>query len=278
MDPDDQLDCDKADKIIAAAPSAGYGTHLRPRMICWFSCGAPSAVTAKICLRDYAQNHEVLIVNCDTRSSEHGDNYRFSDECEQWFGVPIIYLKSQKYGSVDEVFNKTRYMAGVAGARCTTELKKLPRLAFARPDDIHCFGYTSGEKDRASDFESNNPDMHLKWVLIERGFTKADCILELLKANIEIPAMYRLGFDNNNCPGCVKASSPWYWDMVRTHFPATFTLRCQQSRAIGCRLVEIRHHERIFLDELPAGPFHKNKREDLSCGPGCGIQTRLALT
>jgi len=36
-------------------------------------------------------------------------------------------------------------------------------------------------------------------------------------------------------------------------------------------LVEIHHHERIFLDELPPGPFKKPRRkEPLSCGPECG--------
>lgn len=248
---------------------------MKPRMICWFSCGAPSAVTAMTCLKEYGDTHDVLVVNCDTRPSEHSDNYRFSAECEKWFGSPITYIKSEDYQTVDQVFEKTKYMAGIRGARCTTELKKIPRLKFANPDDIHCFGYTIEERDRATEFEQYNPDLFLKWVLIEKAFTKEDCLLELMLAGIEIPMMYRLGFDNNNCPGCVKASSPWYWDMVRTHFPEVFNRRCEQSRKINCRLVEIHHHERIFLDELPTGPFKKNKKENLSCGPGCGLQRRL---
>lgn len=247
-------------------------------MLCWFSCGGPSAVAAKKTISMYGSSHEVLVVNCDTRPSEHPDNYRFSQECAKWFGKPIIHIKSDDYVTVDEVFEKTRYMSGVRGARCTTELKKIPRLKFAKPDDIHVFGYTSGEKDRAVEFTQRNPDMILKWILIELDMSKRDCLFELRAARIKPPQMYSIGFDNNNCPGCVKASSPWYWDMTRTHFPDVFKRRCQQSRAIGCRLVEIRSHERIFLDELPPGPFKKPRRkENLSCGPECGIQTKLAL-
>lgn len=51
-----------------------------------------------------------------------------------------------------------------------------------------------------------------------------------------------------------------------------FARRCEQSRRIGCKLVEIRRHRRIFLDELPDRPYRKIK-EHLACGPECGLQT-----
>lgn len=242
------------------------------KIICWFSCGAASAVASKEAIALFAPR-PVHIVNCDTRSSEHPDNYRFSADCERWFGQPIAYIKSADFGTVDDVIGVTKYMAGVRGARCTTELKKLPRLKFAAPDDIHVFGYTFDEKgDRRRKFEERNPDMLLRWVLIELKITKADCHRRIAEAGIKSPAMYELGFDNNNCPGCVKASSPWYWDMVRRHFPDVFSKRCQQSRLLGVRLVEISFHNRIFLDELPSGPFkRRRKKENLSCGPECGM-------
>ena len=41
-------------------------------------------------------------------------------------------------------------------------------------------------------------------------------------AGIEIPIMYKLGFKNNNCMGCVKASSPAYWKLVEKTFPEMF--------------------------------------------------------
>lgn len=241
------------------------------RIICWFSCGSASAVATKRTIELYGQSNEVIPVNCDTRPSEHSDNYRFSRECEVWFGRPIVFIRSERFTTVDEVFDKTRYMAGVRGARCTTELKKLPRHAFARPDDTHVFGFTSDEGKRVEEFTKRNPELHLLWPLIQLGISKAQCHEIVNKAGIYQPAMYRLGFDNNNCPGCVKASSPWYWDMIRLHFPDVFKRRCEQSRALGVRLVEIRHHQRIFLDELPPGPFRKNgRKENLSCGPECG--------
>jgi hypothetical protein len=244
----------------------------KDRMLVWFSCGAPSAVAAKIALRDFGSTHEVLIVNCDTRPSEHSDNWRFCLSVERWIGRDITYIRNEKYKTIDDVFEKERYMSGIAGARCTTELKKVPRLNFARPDDIHVFGYTVGEWKRAKDFAANNPELRLRWLLIENLITKAECLDIIAKADIDLPVMYQLGFDNNNCPGCVKASSPWYWSQIRKHFPEVFARRARQSREIGCRLVEISHHKRIFLDELPDREFKKTKRdkENLSCGPECG--------
>lgn len=248
------------------------------RMICWFSCGAPSACAAREAIKRYGNHYEVVVVNCDTRSSEHPDNYRFSEQIGEWLGVPIVYIKSDQFSTVDDVFEKTRYMAGVRGARCTTELKKIPRLRFAAPDDWHVFGLALDELPRIKRFESRNPDMKLKWILVESRLRRRDCLAIIRKAGIKLPEMYRLGFDNNNCPGCVKASSPWYWDKIRTEFPDVFARRCKQSRELGVRLVEIRHHEHIFLDELPKGPFRKGSSENMSCGPECGLELPLDYT
>ena len=74
----------------------------------------------KLALNKYP---ELLIVNCET-NSEHLDNKRFDSECESWWNKKITRLNNPKYKNVDEVYEKTRYMSGIAGARCTTELRK----------------------------------------------------------------------------------------------------------------------------------------------------------
>lgn len=253
------------------------------RVICWFSHGAASAVAAKLAIDEFGDR--AIVVCCDTRPSEHEDNYRFTLDVELWLGRDIVFIRNDKYSTVDEVFEMEKYMSGQAGARCTTEVKKIPRMAFQQADDIHVWGYTAGERKRVNKFKKNNPEIICRFLLVEHGYTKAKCLQALRDANIELPMMYRIfdeedrkrykqdGFDNNNCPGCVKASSKWYWDNIRKYFPAVFERRAKQSRAIGCRLVELTHHKRIFLDELPPGPFKKRKfKENLSCGPECGIQ------
>jgi 3'-phosphoadenosine 5'-phosphosulfate sulfotransferase (PAPS reductase)/FAD synthetase len=234
------------------------------RRIVWFSCGAPSAVAALLTVQAYP---ETLVVYCDTRSSEHPDNQRFITAVSHWIGKEVKIIRSKKYASVDDVFYKERYMAGVNGARCTIEMKKVPRHDFQKPDDVHVFGFTVEEWKRAKLLQSNNPELLLAWPLFERLMTKADCLRWVSDAGIEIPEMYKLGFKNNNCIGCVKATSPAYWNRTRKHFPAIFQRRCDQSRDLGVRLVQL-HGKRIFLDEL-AEEAVGGKEESIECGPQC---------
>lgn len=245
------------------------------RYLAWFSCGAASAVCAKLGIQKYGSN--CIPIYCDTSKSEHSDNLRFKSDCERWIGSPITVIKSVRYTAVEEVFEHTRYMAGVNGARCTTELKKIPRLAYQQPDDVHLFGFTADEAapfvdpvhDRIANFEANNPDILLEWILRDNGITKQACYQMLLKAGITLPELYLLGYPHNNCIGCVKATSPGYWNKIRRDFPEKFAIRASQSRELGVRLVRYLG-ERIFLDELPEGARGRWKDEKISCGPECG--------
>lgn len=173
------------------------------RVVCWFSCGAPSAVAAKLAIETFPH---VLVVHCDTLKDEHPDNRRFKADVERWLGQDIVTIRSAKYESVDSVFVATRYMSGIKGARCTTEMKKIPRFAFQLPDDLHLFGFTVDEGDRIVEFKQNNPELFTYWILAREGMTRWDCITRLSREGISPPAMYELGFANNNCIGCVKSN------------------------------------------------------------------------
>jgi len=79
--------------------------------------------------------------------------------------------------------------------------------------------------------------------------------------------MYSLGYRNNNCLGCVKATSAKYWNMIRRDFPEVFARCATQSRELNVRLT--RHKgTRIFLDELPTD-YMAGGLENISCGPDC---------
>lgn len=247
------------------------------RRVAWFSCGAASAVAAKLTVD--AHGDDCSVVYCDTLATEHPDNARFLRDVEAWIEHKITIIRSDRYGTVDDVFERTRYMAGIAGARCTTEMKKLPREAYQRPDDVHVFGYTAEERRRADRFEENNPALRVEWPLIDAGVTKAECLARVSSAGIALPAMYSLGFDHNNCIGCVKSTSAGYWNRVRRLFPEVFERRARQSRLIGARLVRVRlpgdppsrHAPRHFLDELP--PDADAPDDEIECGPVCQTPT-----
>jgi 3'-phosphoadenosine 5'-phosphosulfate sulfotransferase (PAPS reductase)/FAD synthetase len=239
------------------------------RVVAWFSCGAASAVAAHLAIKKYGSR--VVVVNCDTTNDEHPDNLRFRNDVQHWLGQEIVLIRSSKFQSVDDVFAQTKYMSGIAGARCTTELKKVPRFAFQQIEDVHVFGLTLDEKHRIKKFEQENFELYVDWLLVENEITKNDCY-EILAANgIKRPQMYELGFDNANCIGCVKSQSPRYWNLIRLNFPATFEKRATRSRDLGVRLVKHKG-ERIFLDELPAtaGLNETIVKERIECGIFCG--------
>lgn len=242
------------------------------RVIAWFSCGVASAVAAKLAIEKYGER--VAVVYCDTMKTEHPDNQRFFDDVQSWLGREIIRIKSERYGTVDDVFETRRYLSGIAGAPCTVEMKKVPRLAFQQVDDVHVFGYTVEEGGRMADFEKNNPELYLDWILRDRAYSKERCLSEIKFAGIMLPVMYELGFAHNNCLACVKATSPHYWRRTRFHFPEAFERRARQGREFGARLVRI-GGERKFLDELPEDSALSlwasipDFQEDLSCGPQC---------
>lgn len=242
------------------------------RVVVWFSCGAASAVAAKLAIEKYGIR--ACIVYCDTKATEHPDNARFFDDVQRWIRREIIVIKSEKYATIDDVFEQRKYISGRFGAPCTVEMKKVPRFSFQLVDDIHIFGFTADEKVRIQKFEEDNPELLTDWILLNEGYSKKRCLYEIERAGIEVPVMYKLGFANNNCLACGKASSPHYWRLTRYHFPEVFERRAKQSREVGARLVRI-NGKRTFLDELPEdqdlslSAAMEKVEEDLSCGPQC---------
>jgi 3'-phosphoadenosine 5'-phosphosulfate sulfotransferase (PAPS reductase)/FAD synthetase len=237
------------------------------RIVVWFSCGAASAVAAHLTIQQYRDR--VVIVYCDTLASEHPDNARFLSDIEKWLKVKIVKIRSEKYETIDDVFENRKYMSGPRGAICTVEMKKIPRFNFQQPDDVHVFGFTIDEQKRADRFQEQNPELSLYWPLIEAKISKRDCFDILKENNIELPKLYSLGFKNNNCIGCVKATSLEYWQKVKKHFPDIFELRSFQSLETNTRLLRIKG-ERLHLCEMPEEPALSDEiDEDLSCGPQC---------
>jgi hypothetical protein len=241
------------------------------RVLVSFSCGAASAVAAKLAVEEYGN---VDVIYCDTFAHEHPDNRRFFDDVQAWLGREITVLKSEQYGDIFDVFAKTGWLVGPAGARCTTELKKKVRQKFQRVDDIHVLGFTSEEAKRRDRFQANNPELLTDFILIRKGVTKAMCKRMLTDAGIALPAMYLLGYKNNNCIGCVKGQSG-YWNKIRVDFPAAFDRMAATERTMGvaCNKKYVKGVRiPVFLDELDPKAGRYASEPDLSCGVWCGQQ------
>lgn len=239
------------------------------RVLCWFSCGAPSTVAAKLTLQEYPDAEIVRIV-IDT---EHADSERYADEVSTWLGKKIINIRG-KYANQYDAINSTGFIKSAFGAKCTDELKKKVRASYQRTGDLHVFGFDHEEADRIEDFRENHPELMFRAPVAEAGLTKSDCKLIVERAGIQIPAMYRLGYANNNCIGCVKGGMG-YWNKIRIDFPDAFARMAATERSIGATVLRHRKGpkigERLYLDELDptAGRFETDQPGD--CGPLCQV-------
>jgi len=247
----------------------GFKWESKDRIVCWVSCGAPSAVAGKMAQEKYRDTHKVVFCYQDT-GSEHPDNKRFIKDLENWYKQEIIQLKSNKYANIHEVFRARKYISGVAGAPCTGELKRKPAENFLIwGSDVEIFGYTEDEVHRVQNFRNNNPERKIETILIDKMMTKEDCKAILQQKGIELPAMYKLGYHNNNCIGCVKGQSG-YWNKIREDFPEVFQKTAKLEREIGAAINKRYEGDtriRVFLDELD--PEAGNYKREVS--PQCGI-------
>lgn len=223
------------------------------RAVCWFSAGAASAVATKIVLSEWAGLFPEIVVVYTDVGSEHPDNERFIQDCERWFDHPVQRIKSERYADTWQVWEERRFLVGPKGALCTAELKKRPRFAFQHADDYQVFGYTADPADaaRADRFRAQNPDVALGTPLIDRGLTKDDCLAVIDRAGIVLPAMYQLGYRNNNCVGCVKGGMG-YWNKIRRDFPETFDRMAALERTLGATILRDKDGA-VWLDELDPG-------------------------
>lgn len=243
------------------------------RIVCQFSCGAASAVATKLAIAQYGETHDVQIINAFVKQ-EHEDNRRFLTDCEKWFGRPITVLRDEQYGaSTVEVFKRRQFMKGPRGAPCTTQLKRKLLDTWKQPGDVMVFGFTAEEAGRLDDFRERNPDRPVIAPLIDAGLGKDDCKAMVLRAGIELPLMYRMGYENANCIGCVKGGEG-YWRAIREDFPEQFEELAQVQEEIGAGAYIFRDrqtNERYSLRDIPAGPARRNEKL-----PSCSFFCELA--
>lgn len=237
----------------------------------WFSCGAASATAAKLTIEKYGKNNNVIILN-NPILEEDKDNIRFLKDCEKWLGCKIESVKSSKFPnqSCVEVWEKRKYMSGIKGAPCTMILKKQARQEWENKNhvDWHVLGFTEEEKSRHINFVMTERENVLP-ILIDEKMTKLNCYQFVKRSGIELSNIYKKGYPNANCIGCVKATSPTYWNHVRNQNLKVFNERAEQSKRLGVRLVRVKG-KRIFLHELKKTDKGRSmKNMDFECGIFC---------
>lgn len=256
------------------------------RIVSWFSHGAASAVATKLKLEKNRreENLPFVIALCEVKE-ENPDNARFFDECQDWFDHEITVLRNEEYdASIFNVFRSVHYIKGNEGAPCTRLLKKAVREKFQRPDDIQVLGFTIEEPKRIDDFIDANADVDFVPILAIDQLTKQDCFGILDKTGIELPEMYKLGYKNNNCIGCVKGGMG-YWNKIRVDFPDAFEKMSALEEEIGASIcyTDVKKDKSksgknektlIPLRELKPNMGNYKAELDLSCGIFCQMASQ----
>lgn len=231
--------------------------------VCWLSAGVSSFVAGYLA----KEVDEYIYIDID---NQHPDSMRFIKDCEKALERPIKILRSP-YMSVENVIKQFKYINGVYGAKCTQILKKRVRKEWESEhknyDITYVWGFDFNEKKRAERLNESMPEFNHEYPLIDRCLTKQDAHAILDRLGIKRPAMYDLGYQNNNCVGCVKGGMG-YWNKIRKDFPDVFDRMAKLEREVGHSCIN-----GVYLDELDP---NKGRIED-EIMQDCGIMCYLAL-
>lgn len=235
------------------------------KIVSWFSAGVSSAVATKLLADEIA---EIFYIHID---DQHPDTLRFVDDCAEWFGKSIRTMRSRMYNTVEQALQAAgRMRRPNHSAPCTEYLKKRVRKEwewFQEEDLCYVWGMDLSERNRADGIVRAMPKQTHRFPLIEKGLTKQQAHAFLREAGIRRPAMYDLGYHNNNCIGCVRGGMG-YWNKIRVDFPEVFAARAVLEREIDSSCIK-----GCYLDELES---NRGLEQGPLVGP-CGIMCQLAL-
>jgi len=196
---------------------------------------------------------------------------RFLADCSDWFGKEILVLQDKRFADHIDLCEKLRVINFVTGAECSRTLKKKVRQKFEKENSVSAqvFGFEFEKKEinRAIRFKEQNPHTNPLFPLIEKKLNKSGCMAMVEKAGIQLPAMYSLGYSNNNCVGCVKGGMG-YWNKIRVDFPDTFARMAKAERKIGRSCIKGK-----FLDELSP----EQGRHEVAPMPECDLFCEIEM-
>jgi 3'-phosphoadenosine 5'-phosphosulfate sulfotransferase (PAPS reductase)/FAD synthetase len=232
------------------------------KTIAWFSAGASSAVAIKLFINEI---DEIFYTHID---DQHEDTMRFVKDCELWFGKTVNILQAPYKNVETACFSSggRGYINGPTGAACTKFLKKKVRKDWekSQTDNLrYVWGMDFEEKERLAQICESMPSQKHISPLIDRTITKTVAHEILTASGIKRPEMYDLGYNNNNCIGCVKGGMG-YWNHIRVDFPDVFEARAKMERKIKATCIK-----GVYLDELDPERGRHTKPIVDDCGLFC---------
>lgn len=233
--------------------------------VVWFSAGISSFVAAYL-------SKDIDKIIYTHIGDQHEDSMRFLHDAEKVLNRTIEITQSN-YKNVDDVIKAVGYIKAPYGAPCTNILKRRVRKEWERKNPgrhVYVWGLDLTERHRAERIAEAMPEHDHEFPLIDKMLTKEEAHGLAMRLQIKRPAMYDMGYRNNNCIGCVKGGMG-YWNKIRKDFPEAFALRAKRERELEFAILKDPNGP-IFLDELDPnrGRFEDEVIE--SCGIMCEIE------
>jgi len=184
-----------------------------------FSGGIASWGAARRCVEKYGHENVTLLFS-DTKIEDE-DLYRFLHQTADMLKAPLVILADGR--TPWEVFKDVRFMGNSRVDPCSRILKREITRKWLEdaygPEEVTVhlgMDWTEMHRmDRARPhWEPYTIDAPLLW---KPMIGKPQLISDLAELNIELPKLYKLGFQHNNCGGfCIKAGHANFKHLLET--------------------------------------------------------------
>ncbi len=228
--------------------------------VAWISAGV-SSFMATYLAKDV---DEIIYIDID---DQHPDSMRFIKDCEKVIGKSIQILKSPLNSVENAQLQAGLVRMSTGYTPCTNMLKKRVRKKWecthSDCDITYVWGFDVNEKNRAINLIEAMPEFNHEFPLIEHEFTKQEAHALCEKLGVKRPIMYDMGYNNNNCIGCVRGGMG-YWNKIRIDFPDVFQKRAKMERKLNSRCLK-----ECYLDELDPNRGRMSKEIMPECNIFC---------
>jgi hypothetical protein len=242
------------------------------------SGGVPSAVTADRAIQRYGRN-KVVLWFADTLV-EDGDLYRFLDDClARWGGKLNRFVDGR---TPEQVAEEKHIIPNQKIAPCTHILKIEPfkRWLWSVPKNVTVLlGYDWTEINRIEKrqrwhryngkwrppvgYQAAIPGVYEDFPLLWHP-VMYDPFAEVRSWGIEIPRLYKLGFDHNNCGGVCFRQSIADWmlarDFLGDRFNGKVAWESRMQRSLEIDYTIIRDQSNGKVTPYPLSKLKSRKR------------------
>lgn len=204
----------KKDLLSKNTINTGSKEESNRHIVC-LSGGVASAVVAKW-VNENVEGEKIYYFN-DVKW-EHPDLYRFNSDLEKALNLKITVDCDGR--TPEQVFYDQKMLGSNRTPICSKSLKAEMLQKFVCPGDTVYFGIDHQEIHRAARITPIYEKLgcKVKFPLIDNYIFKPNAFEIIKDMGIEIPKMYKDGFEHNNCSGgCVRAGVRQWISLLKTY-------------------------------------------------------------